>query len=99
MNVSEVASCSIIPGLETLHITFLIKSLTIPYACEEGRQIEGEEDVQYVSVKKKRGKGRESKKGQRRAPGWKKDEDKGRQRGRDHRPNYRMGATGKAEDR
>ena len=61
LNVSEVASCSIIPGLETLHIIFLIKSLTIPYVRREGRQIEKKKRM-YVSVKKKRGKGSESKK-------------------------------------
>lgn len=47
---SKVASCSIIPDLETLHIIFLIKSLTIPYVHNEGGQT-GEKV--YVSVKKK----------------------------------------------
>lgn len=45
LNVSEVASCSIIPGLETLHINFLIKSLTIPDVYKKGRQIEGRESM------------------------------------------------------
>lgn len=51
MNVSKVASCSIIPDLETLHIIFLIKSFTVPYVCEEERQLEGEEGDQNGTVK------------------------------------------------
>lgn len=43
LNVSKVTSCSFIPSLETLHIIFLIKSLTIPYVCNEGRRSERED--------------------------------------------------------
>lgn len=49
-------------AFETLHIIFLIKSLTIPYVRRKKKEGTSREDRTYVSVKKKRGKGRESRK-------------------------------------
>lgn len=95
-SVSKVASCSIIPGLETLHIIFLIKSLTIPYVCNEGRPLEGEEDVRKCEREKKEGQGEQKRDsvelGGVRKIQIKEDKETGRL-------NRRMRATGKAEDR
>lgn len=51
-------------AFETLHIIFLIKSLTIPYVRtkKEGRHIEGGEDVRKCEKEKREGPGVQKKK-------------------------------------